>query len=190
MIVFFTFFYVLRDQEILFGFLKSLSPFSRDTERKFVEYSKGITGSVIYGYVVVGIIQGLIVGIGLFVFKVPNFLFLTLIAVILGVLPIIGTPLVWVPATFYLLLTGRTSAGIGMLIFGIISSTIDNILRPFFVSRRTNIPSAIILIGMVGGFLFIGIIGFILGPLILSYLLIILEIFRKRDLKNPLIEIK
>lgn len=191
MIVIFTFFYALRDQKTFFDFIESLSPFSKDIERKFVEYSKRIASSVIYGQVVVGIIQGLIVGIGLYIFKVPNFLFLTLIAVIFGVLPIIGTPIVWIPSVFYLLLSGNPAGGIGLLIFGLISSSIDNILRPLLVARRTKIPSSIILIGMVGGFLFIGVIGLIIGPLVLSYLLIVLEIFKKkREIKNPIIEVK
>ncbi|MEK6879478.1 MAG: AI-2E family transporter [Nanoarchaeota archaeon] len=190
MIVFFTFFYILRDKNLLFNFLESISPFSKETERKFIEYSRGIASSVIYGQVVIGVIQGLIVGIGLFIFKVPNFLFLTLLAILFGILPIIGTPLVWIPAVFYLFLSGNTSAGIGLLIFGLVSSSIDNVLRPFLVSRRTKIPSSLILVGMIGGFLFIGVMGLILGPLILSYLLIILEIFRKKDLKSGILEIK
>jgi len=180
-IMLFTFFYAMRDQGAFFGYLKSISPFSREVEKKFEEYSKGITSAVIYGQIVVGIVQGLIVGIGLFLFGVPNFLFLTLLAIIMGVLPIVGTLLVWVPAVIYLFLLGNTNAAIGMAVVGIISSSVDNILRPLLVARKTKIPSSIVLIGMVGGFLFIGIVGLIVGPLLLAYILIILELFRKKS---------
>ena len=179
-VVFFTFFFVLRDKEKLVEYIKSLLPFSKEVEKKLFDYSKGITTSVIYGQVLVGIIQGLIVGIGFFIFGVPNALFLTLLASLAGILPIIGTVIIWLPVTIYLFVAGNTFPAIGVLIFGLISSTVDNFLRPWIVSRRTSMPSSIILIGMIGGLFLFGILGFILGPLILAYLLIILEIYRNK----------
>lgn len=189
MIVFFIFFYTLRDQDKIFCYLKSISPFDKDMERKFANYSSAITSAVIYGQVIVGILQGLIVGFGLFIFHVPNFLFLTLIAMILGIMPIIGPPLVYIPAMFYLFLSGNPTGGIGMAVIGAFSSTFDNILRPIIVSRRTKVHTSIILVGMIGGFLFIGTIGLIIGPLILAYGIILLELFKKKDTKGGFIEV-
>ena len=93
---------------------------------------------------------------------------------------IIGTTIIWAPIVIYLLLTGDTFSAMGITIFGLVSSLIDNFLRPIIVSRRTKINSALVLVGMIGGLFFFGVLGFILGPLILAYLLIILEIYRKK----------
>ncbi len=186
-VVFFTFFYVLRDREKVLRYVGSLSPFSKEMEKKLVHYSKGITSSVIYGQVIVGIVQGLIVGIGFFVFGVSNALFLTLLAALAGIFPIIGTILVWVPVMIYLITAGDNVAAIGVFAFGMISSTIDNILRPMIVSRRTDLHTAIIIVGMIGGAFMFGILGIILGPLILAYLVIIVELYRKKDIPNSLI---
>ncbi len=180
-VVFFTFFFVLRDKDQLVEYFKSLSPFSKETENKFFEYTKGITISVIYGQVLVGVIQGLIAGLGFFIFGVPNALYLTFVAVIIGILPIIGPVVVWVPVALYLFIDGNNTAAIGVTIFGTIASSIDNLLRPWIVSRRTRVNSFVILIGMVGGFFLFGLLGFIIGPLILAYLLIILELYRKKE---------
>jgi len=176
----FTFFFVLRDKEQLISYLKSLSPFSKDVEKKFFDYSQGITYSVIYGQVVIGIFQGIIAGIGFLIFQVPNALLLLLIAVLAGIFPIIGTTLVWIPVAIYLFIAGNNIAAFGVIIFGLVASSIDNFLRPWIVSRRVHMHSALILIGMVGGLFLFGVLGFILGPLILAYLLIILEIYRKK----------
>jgi len=188
LVIFLTFFFVLRDRKELTSYLKSLSPFSKEVENKFFESSKGITTSVIYGQFIVGLAQGLIAGLGFFIFQVPNALFLTLLASLAGIFPIIGTMVVWVPVAFYLIIEGNTFATIGVVIFGIISSSIDNFLRVLIVSKRTRIHSGILLVGMIGGLLLFGLLGLILGPLILSYLLILLDIYRKRNTKGIFIQ--
>ena len=106
-------------------------------------------------------------------------LVLTILAVFFGILPIIGTMIVWLPVVIYLLIQGKLLSLIIILIFGIISSNVDYPLRTLFVNKRTNLNSFIILISMIGGLLFFGILGLVLGPLIFSYLIILLEIYKK-----------
>jgi len=177
-VIFFTFFFLLRDKEIIVSYIKSLLPFSKEVEEKIFEYSRSVTASVLYGEFVVGMLQGLILAVGLFIFQIPNTLFFSLIALFLGVLPIVGTAILWVPIAIYLFATNNPIAAWGIVIFGLLSSSIDNILRPLIVEKRTKIHSAIVLVAMIGGLFFFGIIGFVLGPLIISYLLILLEIYR------------
>jgi predicted PurR-regulated permease PerM len=182
-VVFFTFFFILRDKEAFIDYIKSLLPFSKDVEEKLFKSSKDITASVIYGQVIIGILQGLAVGIGFLIFKVPNALFLTLLACLAGVFPVIGTTIIWLPVVIYVLIAGNTFSAIGVTIFGLISSSLDNLIRPIIVAKRARIHSSLVLIGMIGGLFLFGILGFILGPLILAYLLIILEIYRNK--KSP-----
>jgi len=186
-VVVFTFYFVLRDKDAVLDYIKSISPFSKDVEKKLFENSKGITASVLYGQLVVGVVQGLIVGVGFFIFGVPNALFLTLLATVAGIFPVIGTTIVWLPVVIYLMIAGNTFPAIGIVIFGLISTSIDNFLRPMIVSKRTNIHSAVVIIGMIGGLFMFGILGIILGPLILSYLLILLEVYRKKNFPHILI---
>ena len=180
LVVFFTLFFVLRDKEEMISYIKSLLPFTKDVEKKLFEMSKNITSSVIYGQIVIGIIQGLLLGAGLFIFKVPNALMLTLLSCLVGIFPVIGVAIIWIPVAIYLLIAGNTFPAVGVIIFGLVSSSIDNFLRPIIVSKKTQMPSSLILIGMIGGFFLFGILGLILGPLILAYLLIILEIYRNK----------
>lgn len=180
LVVLFTFFFVLRDKEEISNYIKSLLPFPKEIENKLFKYSSEITKSVLYGQVIIGILQGLIAGLGFFIFGVPNALFLTLLAALFGILPILGTPIIWAPVAIYMFIAGNNTAGWGVVVFGVISSTIDNILRPLFIAKRTSISSAIILISMIGGLFFFGLLGFVIGPLIVAYLLIILELYRKK----------
>ncbi len=182
------FFFGLRDGEKAFEYFKSLSPFKRETQDKFFKHFEDITKSVLIGEIVVGILQGLVAGIGYFIFGVPNALLLTIITIIIGIIPIIGPWLIWIPTDIYLFAIGRTEAGFGLLIYGLLLiNWIDVIIRPFLVSRKTEINHAIILIGMVGGLYVFGLIGLIIGPLILVYVLLILEVYRKQNLEQPVI---
>lgn len=188
LVVFATFFFVLRDKETIMSYIKSLMPFSKEVENKLIHSSREITISVIYGQVVVGMIQGIIVGAGFFIFNVPNPLFLMLLAVLAGIFPLIGTALVWIPVIIYLFIAGNIFPAVGVATFGLISSGIDNILKPIFVSRRTRMHPLLILMGMIGGLLLFGIFGIIIGPLILAYVLILLEVYRDRPMKGVFVE--
>jgi len=180
LVVFFTLFFVLRDKEELIKYIQSILPFSKEVEKKLFKSSKDITLSVLYGQVVIGIFQGLIAGIGFFIFKIPNALLLTFFAALAGIFPIIGTALVWVPVVIYLLIAGDSLPALGVVVFGICSSLVENLIKPAFISKRTKMNTSLILIGMIGGLLLFGILGIILGPLIIAYLLIVLELYRDK----------
>lgn len=180
LVALFTFYFVMRDKEALVSYIESLSPFSKDVEKRLFNSSKEITVSVLYGQIILGIVQGIVAGIGYFLFGVPNALLLTLLTCFAGIFPIIGTSVVWVPIVIYLMIAGEPISALGVTVFGIASFIIENFIKPIYISKRTHLNSSIILIGMVGGIFMFGILGIILGPLILSYLIIVLEIYRNK----------
>jgi len=182
-VVFFTFFFVLRDGDKLVLYIRSLIPFSKDVEDKLIKSTKEITLSVLYGQVILGILQGLIASIGFFIFRAPNALLLAVLAAFAGIIPVFGNVIVWMPVAIYFLIAGNTIAALGVTAFGLISILIETLLRPIFVSKFAKLNSSIVLIGMFGGLFVFGLFGVIIGPLILAYLLIIFEVYR--DKKSP-----
>lgn len=181
----FTFFFAVRDSEKLKGYLASLSPFSKSTESKFLKEFRGITNAIVFGQVLIGILQGLAVGAGLFFLGIPKALVLTFIAALVSVIPILGSWLVWLPVGISQIILGNSFEGIFMLLYGgLFVSTIDNIVRPYLLSKSSNLPLALSVIGTIGGFYFFGIAGLVLGPLILAYCLIILEFYREGKLDD------
>ncbi len=184
-IFFFTFFFAVRDSDKLKKYVKDLSPFSDETENKFSKEFRSITNAIIYGQVLIGIIQGLVLGLGMFIAGVPKALVLTLFAIILSIIPVLGSWLVWVPVSIGLLVAGNFFAAIFLALYGLIFvSTIDNILRPIFLSRNSNLPVALSIIGTLGGLYYFGIAGLVLGPLILAYSLILIEFYKQGKLKE------
>ena len=136
----FVFFFGLRDGKKGIEYIKSLSILSKENQDKFLKQFKDITNSVLLGHGVVGVLQGLLAGIGYFVLGVPYALVLTLLSIFGSMIPLLGTWIVWVPVDIYLFITGRTGAGLALLIYGfLVVSIIDNILRPLIVSKRARI---------------------------------------------------
>lgn len=185
LVILFTFFFVLRDGDLIVEYIQSLLPFPKQIEKKLFKSSRDITTSILFGQIVVGIFQGIIAGISFYIFGLHNALILTLVAIAAGIFPVISTTVVWVPVAIYVLITRNILPALGITIFGFIGIFFENIVKPHFVSKRTNVHMGIILLGMIGGILTFGLLGIIIGPLILSYLLIVLELYRKRGKVTP-----
>ncbi len=179
-IILFTFYFALRDKEKLKKYVLNISPFSQESGKRFYNHFKQVTNSVIYGQVITGIAQGITATLGFFIFGLNQALLLGILATLMGILPVIGPVIVWLPAAFYLLALGKTFGGVGLLIYGtLVISSVDNLIRPLVVSKMAKMHTAIALIGMVGGLYAFGVVGLVIGPLTLEYLFLIIEFYKE-----------
>ncbi len=178
----FVFYYVLRDSDKLAEFFKSLSPLSEAHQKMLVKHFRDMTDSIIYGQVIVGIVQGACAGLGFALFGINNALVLTILAIIFSIIPFLGPFIIWVPVTAFLFASGNISWAVAYLLYNIlIVSVIDNVIRSYIISKKTKISPAVIMVGMIGGLYLFNILGLILGPLILAYLITMLESFKDKS---------
>ena len=92
----------------------------------------------------------------------------------------LGTSLVWLPATLVLLVQNRYGAAITMLVIGAgIASNVDNLIRPLIYRRVSNIHPMITLVGAFAGVRYFGLLGVLLGPLGIAYLFELLKFYRE-----------
>jgi len=183
LIIAFVFFFTIKDTDALMKFVSDISPFGKSKRAALVSHFRGITDSIIYGHIIAGIVQGLFAGIGFYFAGFSNSAVLTLITMIICIIPFLGAFIMWVPASIYLFATGNTTITFIYLIYNIvIVANIDNLIRTYIVSRRTDISQAVILVGMMGGLLVFGVIGLIIGPLILGYFIIFLKSYKDKTL--------
>lgn len=184
-IVAFVFFFALRDSDKLSEFASGLSPLNKIQEKKLVDQFKDITTSIVYGQILVGLVQGITAGIGFFIFGIPKAVVLTILAIAFSIIPVLGPFFIWIPVLIYLFSTGNNFIAITFLLYNLIlTANIDNFLRIYLVSRKTNLSQVIVLIGMVGGLFVFGILGLILGPLILAYLVSFLDAYKEKTLSS------
>lgn len=181
LILMFTFFFALTESIDFKQYVSVILPFSKEQEKLFFNRLKQVTDSVIFGQVIVGIAQGIVAGVGYFIIGIPNAMLITVLTIIVGILPVIGPAMVWIPVDLFLFISGQVDLGIMLLIYGLfVMSPIDTLMRPILVSEKAQMNSALVLIGMVGGAYAFGFIGFLLGPLIIAALVLLIEIYKDK----------
>ena len=160
-------FFFLRDGSRIGETILHSAPVEREIADRLAERFLGIVRAVIKGSGVVGLVQGTLGGIMLWMAGVPSAVLLGVMMAILALIPAVGTALVWAPAGIWLIVTGDVWQGVFVLGAGfIIISSVDNVLRPILVGRDTGIPDWIILITTLGGISLAGFAGIVLGPLV------------------------
>jgi predicted PurR-regulated permease PerM len=184
-IMFFVMFYGFREGESFIRRIKSLVPLDPNLKEALFFELRTVTQAVLYGQVMTAVIQGTLGGLALLIFGVPNALFWGAIMIITAFLPVLGTPMIWVPAAVGLMLNGDMTRGIGLMIVGAtIVMNIDNFIRPRLVSGRTSIHPVLILIGVLGGLQLFGFIGMLIGPLVLAMLVAFVKFYEQSYLVN------
>lgn len=134
--------------------------------------------SVFRGSILIGLVQGVLTAIGLAIFGVPNAVLWGSVAAIAALIPGIGTALVLLPAIAFLFFTGETASSLGLLAWGVVAvGLVDNVLGPKLMSRGVHVHPFLVLLSMLGGIGVFGPLGFLFGPIVLSMLFVLLEIY-------------
>ncbi|HCC54272.1 MAG TPA: AI-2E family transporter [Desulfobulbaceae bacterium] len=142
--------------------------------------------AVTYGVILTCLAQGALGGLGFWVAGLPSpFLFGTLMA-ICAPIPFIGTALIWLPGAIYLLMQGQMLHGLLLITWGVlVVSSIDNILRPWFISGKAKLPILLIVFGVLGGILAFGLSGLMAGPVILAIIMVFFDACREAPAADP-----
>jgi predicted PurR-regulated permease PerM len=160
------FFFLVSGREILDRILY-LSPLESDDEALIIERFLSVTRATLRGSLLIGGIQGVMVGSAFAIAGVRGAAFWGTIVVVLSVIPGVGAPIVWIPAAIWLLASGHAlSAGLLALWCGLVVGSIDNVLRPRLVGSDARMSDLMILISTLGGISLFGAVGFIVGPIV------------------------
>lgn len=189
-VTFFLLFYLFIEGEMMIHRGRKLIPLSSKHQAHILRKLQEVTYAVVYGSLIVAIIQGALGGFGFWLFGVGSPILWGIVMAIFALVPFVGTAVIWLPAALFLMVVGAAEGnttmlwnGIGLLLWGaLLVSTIDNFLKPKIIGDRGGVHPALVLIGALGGLALIGFIGFIIGPLILALLKTMLDIYEKEEL--------
>lgn len=172
------FYFFLKDGGKLKKYFVDLSPLNDTDDEFIVSRLKSAVSAAMKGNLAIGLIQGALTGIGFAIFGVPNPVLWGGVAVIAAFLPGIGTALVITPAIIFLFLTGNTFGGIGLLVWGMVAvGLVDHILGPRLVGRGMQLHPLAVFVAVLGGMALFGPLGFLLGPLVMSICMALIEIY-------------
>ena len=174
-VMMFILFFAIRDGGAIFARLRELVPMRAEDKARLFKHLGAVARAIVYGTGVTALVQGALVGIGFALTGLASPIVFGVLAALFALVPMAGTPVVWVPAVGVLALQGRWTAAGFMLVWGVFVVTIDNFLRPMLVSGRAEVATLTVFIGVLGGVAAFGPIGILLGPLVLALALALLE---------------
>jgi len=184
-IILFMMYYLQIDGKKFLRKIYNIVPINICHKQIIVQKTKSVMGGILYGNILVGVVQGVLGGLGFFIFGIKAPILWGIVMFLLSFLPFMGTGIVWFPASLYLIIGSLMSAdtfglwrGIGLLIYGtLIIGTVDNLIRPKLVSTRANIHPVLVLFAVFGGIVVFNAAGIIIGPLVFGMFITILEMF-------------
>jgi predicted PurR-regulated permease PerM len=176
----FLLFFFLRDGASMFDRLQRLIPVPEEHRGQLFHHLGSVTRGVFYGIGLTAICQGVLVTIGFAISGLPSPVVFGVLATVLALLPAGGAAIVWIPGVLYLGATGHWGMATFLLIWGVIVSTSDNILRPILVARYAPVSAFTVFVGVVGGIGAFGAIGIVVGPVFLALVAAILDYFDEK----------
>jgi predicted PurR-regulated permease PerM len=165
----FMLFFLLRDGRTIVEQLARLVPVQPARRAQLLKYLGEVTRAVVFGSAATAVLAGLIVGIGFAIVKLPSPVVFGVLATIAAFLPT-GAALVLIPAVLYLAFTGHWGGAIFLAIWTGFMWIAENIVRPLLTAHHAQVSTLAIFIGAIGGVAAFGILGLIIGPVLLSFI--------------------
>ena len=167
MIILTLFFFLLLDGNHLIKTIYTRLPLKDKNKKELIHEIILMINTTLTGTFIIGLIEGLY-GLSLFlIFSIPSALVLSILVIILSILPLIGSFFVYIPVGIIMILIGNISQGLWIIVFGIIgASVIQNIIKPKILGDQSGLHPALVLLSTLGGIFSLGLIGFLVGPLI------------------------
>jgi len=183
-LLYFMFYYLLTLSDESKKKFISLSPFNRRNTHALVVEFKNVTHTTIVVSGIIALIQGAIISVSFMFFGIPGAFFWGFIAAIFSFLPFVGPHLIWIPIFILKLLQHDYSVAFVFLVIGIFLSSLDGIIRPPLQKEMGNIHPLVSLIGAFAGVPIFGLLGIIIGPLLLCYLLLMIRMYKEEYLDD------
>lgn len=173
------FFFLLRDGKRIISFIQPFVPLSEEKMEVVLSRATDTVRATVYGWLVVGIIQGSLLGIIFAILKLPSPLFWGGVTVIFCFVPFAGAPVIWVPASLILLAQGVWWKAIVLALWGaIVINLTDNFLRPILVGAKLKLHPMVVFFAIFGGLFLMGPLGLLMGPATLAVSIVLLDILR------------
>lgn len=182
--LFFIMFYFVRDGRRFLDEISALTPLERKQDALIILRVRQMAKSVFVGSFLTALVQGMIGGLGFFIVGIPGFFWGAVMAVT-SLIPFVGTALVWLPATAYLMITGQYWSGLFLLVWCLVLvSGIDNFIRPFLMRGEGGLPPFYVFLALIGGIKLFGLSGILYGPLVITFAAAILDLYKGEFLQK------
>ena len=184
-IMLYTLFFFIRDGRIFLAAMIRLFPLGNQREKLLFKSFSVTARATLKVTLIIGGLQGILGGLLFLFLGVKGALTWGVIMVFSSIIPGVGCSIVWAPAGIIMLIMGNFWQGIIILAFGVaVISMVDNFLRPLLLGHDVQMHPLLIFLSTLGGIMFFGISGFVLGPIVTSLLLAFWRMYNTVEQEN------
>ena len=177
-VLLYTMFFFLTGGPGLLRTVLAYLPLTEVDKQRMVEKFVSVTRATLKGTILIGAAQGILGGLAFWAVGIDGAIFWGTVMTVLSIIPGVGSALVWLPATIILIATGDVWRGIALALFcALVVGSVDNVLRPRLVGQDTKMHELLIFFSTLGGLMFFGAMGFILGPILAALFVTAWEMF-------------
>lgn len=186
LLMYFLLFYLLtgEDSDFMHGVFVAI-PFNTKNTIILLDEFRNVVRTTLIASGAIAIIEGGILIVSFIIFGIQGAFLWGSIAAVLSFLPVVGTPLIWIPVTIIQLLQQDYTSTIGILLMGVLLNIADNsLLRPVIQKKVGEIHPFQSLLGIIIGVSLFGLVGIIIGPLLLAYFYLTVKMFSEEYLSD------
>jgi predicted PurR-regulated permease PerM len=177
-IFWYTMFFLLKDGHAFMERIQLYLPLNESDQKRLLDRFLSVSRATLKGSLVIAVAQGSLAGLAFYVAGIPQAVFWGAIMTMLSLLPLVGSPIIWIPTVIILAVSGHYLQATGLAVFcALVVGQIDNIFRPILVGRDTQMHELFVFFGTLGGLGMFGVPGLIIGPVIAALFVTVWDIY-------------
>lgn len=179
LLMFFVLYYMLIHGRKMEKYLAEMIPLKNKNQEILSTETDIMIRANAIGIPLLAVIQGFVGALGYFIFGLNDIAVWGFLTGVASLIPIVGTGIIWVPLTVYLLAIGNTWQGVGLGIYSLaVLSNVDYVARITLLRKIGNVHPLITIFGIIVGVGMFGFLGLVFGPLLISYFIVLIKIYR------------
>jgi predicted PurR-regulated permease PerM len=186
-VMIFAMFYFFRDAGQIIRGVRSILPFDAEHRDTMLTQARDLISASVTTSLIIAAIQGALGGLGFAIVGLPTPLFWGVAMAFFSLVPVVGSGLIFVPASLWLGFSGHWGRAILLLLIcAVVSTVVDNLVRPLLLGGRTGLSGLVIFIGVLGGVGLFGMLGLVLGPILVATAASVMNVYMDRAESPPI----
>lgn len=160
-------------------YLMELIPIPHEEKERLVKRFQALSSAVFIGIGLISIAEGVIGGLLCLIFGIPSALLWGVAITIAAFIPIVGSTVVIVPATIYLVVQHQIWQAIVFAVLNALQLIIlEMFVKPGFIGTKSQMHAFLVFLSIIGGIHVYGVLGLFYGPLLVTIFLSLAEIYK------------
>jgi predicted PurR-regulated permease PerM len=186
-VMIFAMFYIFRDAVQIIRRVRSVLPFDAEHRETMITQARDLISASVTTSLIIAAIQGTLGGLGFAIVGLPTPIFWGVAMAFFSLVPVVGSGLIFVPASLWLGFSGHLGRAILLLLIcAVVSTVVDNVVRPLLLGGRTELSGLVIFISVVGGVGVFGMLGLVLGPILVATAAGVLNVYMDKTESYPI----